>query len=108
MNLNDNPTEDQLRDLLRPGDDRAGHHVLWVATDGDVRITPTAPGTTPDRFRQDHPDARVQFDAFEPGHGYVGPAGAEDRFWVEDLLVALLDEWAKAKTAHGGVLVGQI
>src|SRR5438034_1059892 len=31
MNLSANPTKEQLRKLLQSCDDRAGHHVLWVA-----------------------------------------------------------------------------
>ena len=40
MNLDNNPTMDELRDLLRPLDDRAAHHVLWVDRTGEVHITP--------------------------------------------------------------------
>ena len=51
MNLNDNPTKEQLADLLRPCDDRLDH-VLWVGRDGVVHITPRGEfeRTEPDEF----------------------------------------------------------
>lgn len=96
MNLNNNPTKEQLAELLRPCDDRAAHHVLWVDRGGEVHVTPVPEETGPDDFRREHPD--VQLRPFIPEHDYVGPGAARDTLWVEDLYIALLDEWPKA---HG-------
>lgn len=108
MNLDNNPTKEQLADLLRACDDRAGHHVLWVDRGGEAHVTPVSADCSPAEFRQDHPDAQLQFDVFEPGHNYVGPGAADDHFWVEDVFIALLDEWAKAKGSPETPLVGYI
>jgi hypothetical protein len=40
MKLNDNPTLEQFRELLRQHDDRAGHHVLWARNE-QPRTSPT-------------------------------------------------------------------
>lgn len=39
MNLNNNPTANELSELIAACDDNAGHHVLWVSKSGDVAIT---------------------------------------------------------------------
>lgn len=99
MNLDNNPTPDQLRDLLRPLDDRAAHHVLWVDRAGDVHITPME--KTWPAPRQPGPDviarALVYFEPFWAGNGYVGPEGVDGDEWIEDALNWLTREWAMAK-----------
>ena len=96
MNLDDNPTKEQLADLLRPCDDRAGHHVLWVDRAGDVRITPLA-GRDLAGFVEAHPELKLWLREFPPGETFVGPGAAEDVGWVEDLFYALTQEWPKAR-----------
>lgn len=96
MNLNHNPMQSELAELLRACDDRAGHHVLWVDRGGEVRITLLADGTA-FGFANGRPEAQLQFDYFESGHDYVGPGAARDTNWVEDVFITLLDRWAKAK-----------
>jgi hypothetical protein len=95
MNLNNNPTMDQLRELLRTADDRAGRHVLWADHKGEVHLTPI-PGEDANGFDREHPDARMWLREFEAGEAFVGPLAAADRGWVEDLFVALTRNWPKA------------
>jgi len=96
MNLNDNPTMDQLRDLFRPLDDMAGRHVAWVDRAGEVRIDPVPDGDVP-AFIRSHADLKMWLRVFEPGHDHVGPGAADDIGWVEDVFYALTHEWAKAQ-----------
>lgn len=95
MNLNNNPTMDQLRDLLRVCDDRAGRHVMWVDRTGEVWIT-LIPGDVTD-FVTSRSDLQMWFRVFVPGQDYVGPSAADDIGWVEDLFFALTREWPKAR-----------
>lgn len=95
MNLNNNPTLDDLRDLLRPCEDRASH-ILWVARTGEVRIDPIPGGDVPG-FVRGHAELKMWLRVFEPGHDYVGPGAAEDIGWVEDVFFALGREWPKAR-----------
>ena len=96
MNLNNNPTMDQLRDLFRPLDDKAGRHIAWVDRDGEVRIDPVPDGDVI-TFVQSHADLKMWLRVFEPGHDYVGPGAADDKGWVEDVFYALTHEWVKAQ-----------
>ncbi|QJW97452.1 hypothetical protein [Frigoriglobus tundricola] len=96
MNLDNNPTMEQLRDLFRACDDRYGRHIAWVDRNGEVRIEPVPGGDVPG-FVRGHTDLKMWLRVFEPGHDYVGPGAAEDTGWVEDVFRALTREWAKAR-----------
>lgn len=106
MNLDQNPTKEQLADLIRPFDDRAAHHVLWVDRAGEVRVTrvekrwpPPEPG--PDVL--DH--ALVRFETFQAGNGYVGPEASASDDWITDAFDWLTREWAAAKGSSRTVLL---
>lgn len=96
MNLNDNPTKEQLAELLRACDDRAGRHVLWVDRAGDVFVTPV-PGDDLPAFVASRPDVKMWLREFAAGEGFVGPGAADDVGWVEDLFLAVTQEWPKAR-----------
>jgi hypothetical protein len=104
MNLNNNPTTDQLRELLRACDARAGHHVMWVDHTGEVHITPIS-GDDPTDFVQGHPDVRMWLREFAEGESFVGPVAADDKGWVEDLFYALTHTWPKAHARNEPVAV---
>ena len=103
MNLNDNPTLEQFRELLRQHDDRAGHHVLWVRKDGEVMLA-CLPRSNPRRQlpTYEHPDMKLRYDTFPVGYGYVGPLQPDDDGWFRgELFRHLLEQWAKSKEAAG-------
>jgi hypothetical protein len=97
MNLDNHPTVEELRDLLRRCDDRAGHHVLWVAKNGDVHVSRVPKGKMPVGFQEVEPEMQLRYETFEAGNEYVGPEAAEDESWVKQLFDALVKEWPKAK-----------
>ena len=106
MNLNDNPTMDRLRDLLRPLDDRAAHHVLWVDHSGEVHITKVekkwpVPPPPQDVLNK----AIVRFETFEAGNGYVGPLAASDDEWVTDAFEWLAGDWSTAQVKGTPVMI---
>lgn len=97
MNLDQNPTVDQLKDLLRSHSDRGGHHVIWVTRGGDVRITTTPRGPIPGWDQPALPDAQLRFETSPGGYGYVGEEAADNPDWPPELLGLLLSEWQRAK-----------
>jgi hypothetical protein len=107
VNLDNNPTKEQLRALLSACDDRAGHHVLWVTKTGDVRLSPIPKDHTPVGFQEDHPEMQLRLETFQTENDYVGPNAAKDAAWVSDLFETLCDEWAKAKGKAGVAYVDQ-
>jgi hypothetical protein len=94
MNLEKKPTIDELRALIGVCDDLAGHHVLWVAKNGDVHITRVPKNQTPPV----QPDMQLRYETFEAGNEYVGPKAAADDDWINELFEALTREWPRAKS----------
>ncbi len=97
MNLNANPTPEQLRQLIAGHDHRAGVHVLWVKRSGDVAISLLRRGESPTPWRQAQPDLQICYEAFLPGNGYVGPEAAADDEWIAKLFDGLAREWRRVK-----------
>lgn len=96
MNLNHNPTSDQLRELLRPCDDTAGDHALWVSKAGQVVIERLPRGQSAAELLRARPELQMRVDTFLAGNEYVGPDAAADDEWVAALFDRLLQEWPKA------------
>jgi hypothetical protein len=90
MNLNDHPTIEQLRELIRQADDRAGHHLLWVSKTGEIELSRMPAGSTPARFQADHPEMELRHELFLAGNEYVGPQAAADDEYVTQLFDSLL------------------
>ena len=108
MNLNDNPTKEQLRELLRPLDDRAAHHALWVDRSGEVHVTPMARvkwGRPPEPPQELLDNAVVRFETFWAGNGYTGPEGVANDEWIDDAFDMLLRDWAAANASGKPVLI---
>lgn len=97
MNLNQNPTVEELRSLLVSADDWAGHHVLWVNPAGDVILTRLPKGWPPEELTA--PEVRIRCETFLLSYGYVGPEVAGNAPWLAGLLRVLL--WAWDKSAAG-------
>jgi hypothetical protein len=101
MNLEADPKEDQLRDLLARYDDTAGHHLLWVKRTGEVEITLLPHGQPVPSFEKAHPEMQMRWEPFLAGNEYVGPEAAADAEWVTDLFDRLQQEWRQAKGKPG-------
>jgi hypothetical protein len=97
MNLDNRPSIDQLRELVKQCNDDAGDHVLWVSRTGDVRISRASRDQTSAEFDRAHPDMQLRFEAFLAGNEYVGPEAAADNEWIAELFERLGREWNNAK-----------
>src|SRR5215203_86342 len=96
MNLNNNPTIDQLRELIRSGADTAAHHVLWVNKSGEVELLQIPRDWPPVGFEKAHPDMQMRVETFLAGNEYVGPEAAADNEWITELFTNLINERPKA------------
>lgn len=97
MNLDNNPTIEELRELIKRCDDQAGHHVLWVTKNGDVHVSRFPKDKPPIGFEEAEPEMQLRYETFEAGNEYVGPEAAEDESWLKELFDALVNEWPNAK-----------
>jgi hypothetical protein len=92
MNLNSNPTTQQLAALFAACTDEV-NHTLWVNEDGDVHITPWPDGMTPTDFESSLSGLRFRYEAFRAGNGYVGAAAAADEKHVAEYLAYIVRDW---------------
>ncbi|RMQ99313.1 hypothetical protein ALP93_05187 [Pseudomonas syringae pv. helianthi] len=104
MNINTQPTIDELARLFAARKDTLDDHIVWIAESGEVRVDAMSPYTQEREFRDAHPHMRASLKMFRRGQGYVGKKAAADRAFMENTLQALKSEWQKARRpAHSQV-----
>ena len=102
MNLNNQPTIDQLAQLFAARKDTLDNHILWVSDAGDVHIDRLSTCDEEEQFLQSHPDMCARLRTYRRGQGYVGRKAAADKDFLGRVLQTLQDEWPNAQQ-HGGV-----
>ena len=105
MNLNQNPTKDEFRQLLAGADDQAGHDVLWVDASGDVHLTLLDGSFDPAHFSSRYPDVRLRFEEYPRDHGCVGREAVGDAAHVDEVFGRLVEQWQAAATADAGEII---
>ncbi|OCT29779.1 hypothetical protein [Pseudomonas putida] len=98
MNLNNNPTIDQLARLFAARKDSLDDHLLWVSQTGEVRLDRLPANTVEDESDLHMPDSMcARFKVYRRGQGYVGKKAAADTQFVERVLMTLQQEWPAAR-----------
>jgi len=105
MNLNQNPTKDELRQLLAGANDDAHHHVLWVSTNGQVNLTALDGSVEAAQFSTTQPSFLLQLDDYLQGHGCVGLEAANDAGHVDGVFEELLLRWRDVPGAGTSAIV---
>jgi len=94
MNMNQNPTKEELKSLTISRDDEAGHHMLWVSQNGDVYLDMIPPDLTPNGYAKSLKDQiRFRFETFQQSNDYVGKTAVADAEWMARLYEALVSNW---------------
>ncbi|MBA1200219.1 hypothetical protein G7009_00160 [Pseudomonas capeferrum] len=96
MNLNDQPTIDQLAQLFATRKDSLDDHLLWVNHSGQVRLDRVPPHITEAEFEEHMPSMRARFKVYRRGQGYVGKKAAADTEFVGRVLQTLQQQWPVA------------
>ncbi|NVZ99515.1 hypothetical protein [Pseudomonas gingeri] len=94
MNLNNQPTIDQLARLFASRKDSHDDHILWINQAGDVRLDARSPYTDERAFSQARPELFACLKMYRRGQGYVGKKAAADQDFMGRVLQALKAEWA--------------
>lgn len=97
MNLNNQPTINELAELFAARKDSLDNHILWVCEEGEVRIDPLASGVPEEEFVNRHPNLRARLSMYRRGHGWVGKKAAADKQFMSDVLQTLHDAWSQAE-----------
>lgn len=97
VNLNNTPTVDQLKILFECCDDNEGHHILWVARNGDVFLSLVPTNLTPIGFQESKPEMQIRYDTFSMGSDYVGTDAAKDESLILEMFGRLVKNWPSFK-----------
>ncbi len=93
MNLNNQPTIDELAHLFAKQKDSLDSHILWIAKSGQVHIDCLSPHTHEQEFDQNQQDLAARLKMYRRGQGYVGKKAAADKDFIGQVLETLKTEW---------------
>lgn len=93
---------EDLKALIATGDDGSGHHILWIAENGEVQLTRIDPKERANLIRQRIFMGKSVYvhDTLARGGGWVGPGAAADPSWMAEIHAILDYEWSQFEAAH--------
>ena len=100
MNLDENPTKEELQELLRPCDDERAAHIIYVTKSGDVKIHAVDNESPAEWARENELSVQFRLETCVAGNGYTGDEAADDSNWVNRLYNALLENWQKKNVGY--------
>ena len=98
MNLNNQPTVNELARLFAAQKDTLNDHILWISEAGDVRIDPVAACKEETEFEKDRPQMRAHLKMYRRGQGYVGKKAAADKEFIGRVYQTLQQEWPAVRS----------
>ncbi len=98
MNLDYNPTLDQLCQLIASVDDAQDSHILFVTKRGDVHLSVFSANTTTGSDYANEDTLQFVLDTFMIGQGYVGRQATQDPEWMDELFSELILHWTEKTT----------
>ena len=100
MNLNNNPTKEELKALLQKQDDMAGDHALWVDLSGEVHIDLLLAETESIWRKEMDSKCTFRYETYGCQKGYVGEEVANDEDYVSMLLKELISDWQAGRRGY--------
>ena len=97
MNLNDNPSLDELKEMFASCNDDAGHHVLWIDKFGEVNLSVIPKDLTPAAFQKETTQMQIRYEAFIQGSKYVGISASKDQGFMEKIYDNIRKNWASVE-----------
>ena len=98
MNLNNQPTVNELARLFAAQKDTLNDHILWISKAGDVCLERVTSCKEETEFEKDRPHMRAHLKMYRRGQGYVGKKAAADKDFMSQVLQTLTLTWEKAQT----------
>jgi hypothetical protein len=100
MNLNNNPTQEQLSELFAECNDNEGHHIIWVNNDGTVKIALLI-DTIPAKWAVDQKDiCKFRLETCGAGNGYTGKEATKDPNWINRIFELITFHWDKGTKGY--------
>lgn len=97
MNLNNQPTIDELAEMFAAQKDTLDDHILWIGKSGEVQIDCLAPHTEEAEFDRNNRELAARLKMYRRGQGYVGKKAAADRNFIEQVFDTLNNAWESFK-----------
>jgi len=97
MNLNNQPTIDELAEMFAAQKDTLDDNILWIGKSVEVQIDCLAPHTEEAEFDRNHRELAARLKMYRRGQGYVGKKAAADRNFIEQVFDTLNNAWASFK-----------
>ena len=97
MNLNNQPTINELAEMFAAQKDTLDDHILWVGKSGEVKLDCLAPHTEEAEFDRNNRELAARLKMYRRGQGYVGKKAAADRNFIEQVFDTLNNAWASFK-----------
>ncbi|AGE25331.1 hypothetical protein [Pseudomonas poae] len=97
MNLNNQPTIDELAEMFAAQKDTLDDHILWVEKSGEVKIDRLAPHSEEAEFDRNHRELAARLKMYRRGQGYVGKKAAADRNFIEQVFDTINNAWRSFK-----------
>ncbi|WP_085726210.1 hypothetical protein [Pseudomonas sp. R37(2017)] len=94
MNLNNQPTIDELARIFAAKKDSLDNHILWISKCGQVRIDCLSPHAHEAEFEQNNQNLLARLKMYRRGQGYVGKKAAADKDFIGNVLQTLKQAWA--------------
>ena len=94
MNLANNPTFEQLIQLIGSVDDNQDSHILYVTKLGEVHLVPFRTDTAAGAEYANEESLQFILDTFMIGKGYTGQQALQDPEWMDELYSELIEHWA--------------
>lgn len=99
MNLNRNPTKEELQALIAGCDDGKGIHVMWVERLGEVQITLLLTETDMKWITEvDNEKVHLHYKSYAKNDGYVGKSASVDDLYMVTLFEKLLRDWQEDRS----------
>lgn len=113
MNLNNNPTIEELRTYISQFNDQTHSHALWVDVKGEVNCHIYPSSETQQELSDknepadhnewmDQPNVQFILESFGCGMDYMGSNAAQDEEWVSILFRTLTENWRKKSRGYIG------
>jgi len=97
MNLNNQPTIDELAEMFAAQKDTLDDHIVWSGKSGEVKIDCLAPHTEEAEFDRNNRELAARLKMYRRGQGYVGKKAAADRNFIEQVFDTLNNAWESFK-----------
>ncbi|MCX2900393.1 hypothetical protein [Pseudomonas mandelii] len=100
MNLNNQPTIEELARMFAAQKDSHDSHILWISKSGQVHIDCLATHADESEFDKNNQNLLARLKMYRRGQGYVGKKAAADKDFIGNVLQTLKQAWASMQNQN--------